>query len=52
MAGLRFSVDGRTLYSSGSKSVIAWDLEGSSRLGRPYSVFTGAVPPSFMGLLN
>jgi WD40 repeat protein len=49
VAGLRFSVDGRTLYSSGSKSVIAWDLEGSSRLGRPYSVFTGAVPPSFIG---
>ena len=49
VAGLRFSVDGRTLYSSGSKSVIAWDLEGSSRLGRPYRIFTGSVPPSFIG---
>jgi WD40 repeat protein/DNA-binding SARP family transcriptional activator/type II secretory pathway predicted ATPase ExeA len=50
VAGLRFSVDGRTLYSSGSKSVIAWDLEGSSRLGRPYPIFTGAIPPSFFAV--
>ena len=49
VAGLRFGDDGRTLYSSGSKSVIAWDLEGSSRLGRPYPIFTGSVPPSFIG---
>jgi WD40 repeat protein len=49
VADLRFGDDGRTLYSSGSKSVIAWDLEGSSRLGRPYSIFTGSVPPSFIG---
>jgi WD40 repeat protein len=44
--GLRFSPDGRTLYSSGSKSVIAWDLEGASRLGRPYHLFTGPLPKS------
>ena len=49
VAGLRFGDDGRTLYSSGSKSVIAWDLEGSSRLGRPYPIFTGSVPPGFIG---
>ena len=48
VAGLRFSVDGRTLYSSGSKSVIAWDLAGSSRLGRPYHIFTGSIPYSFI----
>jgi WD40 repeat protein len=44
--GLGFSPDGRTLYSSGSKSVIAWDLEGASRLGRPFRLFAGPVPPS------
>ena len=49
VAELRFGNDGRTLYSSGSKSVIAWDLEGSSRLGRPYRIFTGSVPPGFIG---
>jgi WD40 repeat protein/DNA-binding SARP family transcriptional activator len=38
--GLRFSPDSRTLYSAGSKTVIAWDLEGSRRLGRPLSLFT------------
>jgi WD40 repeat protein len=37
IAGLRFSPQGRTLYSAGSSSVIAWDLEGSGRLGRPFS---------------
>jgi WD40 repeat protein/DNA-binding SARP family transcriptional activator len=44
--GLRFSPDGRTLYSSGSKNVIAWDLEGTSRLGRPYHLFAGPSPDS------
>jgi WD40 repeat protein len=44
VAGLRFSNDGRTLYSAGSKSVIAWDLEGNRRLGRPFSFFPGASP--------
>ena len=39
---LRFSLNGRTLYSAGSKSVIAWDLEGSGRLGRPFSFSPGA----------
>jgi WD40 repeat protein len=34
--GLRFSWDGRTLYSAGPTSVIAWDLQGSGRLGRPF----------------
>jgi WD40 repeat protein/DNA-binding SARP family transcriptional activator len=44
--GLRFSPDGGTLYSSGSKSVIAWDLDGSSRLGQPYHLFTEPLPDS------
>jgi hypothetical protein len=42
--GLRFSDNGRTLDSSGSKSVIAWDLEGSRRLGRPFFPSAGPVP--------
>jgi WD40 repeat protein/DNA-binding SARP family transcriptional activator len=37
-AGLRFSPDGRTLYAAATRSVIAWDLEGAGRLGRPFSV--------------
>jgi WD40 repeat protein len=37
IAGLRFSPEGRTLYSAGSSSVIVWDLEGSGRLGQPFS---------------
>jgi WD40 repeat protein/DNA-binding SARP family transcriptional activator len=37
--GLRFSPDSRTLYSAASRTVIAWDLEGSRRLGRPFSLF-------------
>jgi WD40 repeat protein len=48
--GLRFSPDGRMLYSAGSKTVIAWDLEGSRRLGRPVSLFTGPIPSSFSTL--
>jgi WD40 repeat protein len=40
VVALRFSPDSRTLYSAGSKTIIAWDLEGSRRLGRPYSLFT------------
>jgi WD40 repeat protein/DNA-binding SARP family transcriptional activator len=40
VVGLRFSPDSQTLYSAGSKTVIAWDLEGSRRLGRPFSLFT------------
>jgi WD40 repeat protein len=44
--GLQFSPDGQTLYSSGSKSVITWDLVGASRLGRPYRLFAGPVPYS------
>jgi WD40 repeat protein len=44
VSGLRFSNDGRTLYSAGSKSVIAWDLEGDRRLGRPFAFFPGASP--------
>jgi WD40 repeat protein len=44
--GLRFSPDSQTLYSSGSKSIIAWDLEGASRLGRPYRLFAGPIPYS------
>jgi WD40 repeat protein/DNA-binding SARP family transcriptional activator len=37
-AGLRFSPDGRTLYAAATRSVIAWDLEGAGRLGRPFSL--------------
>ena len=37
-AGLRFSPDGRTLSSAATRSVIAWDLEGAGRLGRPFSL--------------
>jgi WD40 repeat protein/DNA-binding SARP family transcriptional activator len=37
-AGLRFSPDGRMLYAAATRSVIAWDLEGAGRLGRPFSV--------------
>jgi WD40 repeat protein/DNA-binding SARP family transcriptional activator len=37
-AWLRFSPDGRTLYAAATRSVIAWDLEGAGRLGRPFSV--------------
>jgi WD40 repeat protein len=48
--GLRFSPDGRMLYSAGSKTVIAWDLEGSRRLGRPVSLFTSPIPSSFSTL--
>jgi WD40 repeat protein len=49
-AGLRFSPDGRTLYAAAPRSVIAWDLEGAGRLGRPFSVsgptdLTMAVSP-------
>jgi WD40 repeat protein/DNA-binding SARP family transcriptional activator len=40
VVGLRFSPDSRTLYSAGAKTIIAWDLEGSRRLGRPFSLFT------------
>jgi WD40 repeat protein len=36
--GLRFSPDGRTLYAAATRSVIAWDLDGAGRLGRPFSV--------------
>jgi WD40 repeat protein len=39
VVGLRFSPDSRTLYSAASKTVIAWDLEGSRRLGRPFPLF-------------
>jgi WD40 repeat protein len=49
VAGLRFSPDSETLYAAGSTSVIAWDVKGSSRLGRPYPIFTGPIPPSFSG---
>jgi WD40 repeat protein len=45
--GLVFSPDGHTLYSAGSKTVIAWDLEGARRLGRPVSLFAGPIPSSF-----
>jgi WD40 repeat protein/DNA-binding SARP family transcriptional activator len=45
--GLVFSPDGHALYSAGSKTVIAWDLEGARRLGRPVSLFTGPIPSSF-----
>jgi WD40 repeat protein len=45
--GLRFSQDGRTLYSAGPKSVIAWDLAGSDRLGRRFSFSTTPTPPAF-----
>ena len=41
VGALQFSRHGETLYSSGSKSVIAWDLEGSHRLERPFS-FSGS----------
>jgi WD40 repeat protein/DNA-binding SARP family transcriptional activator len=37
-AWLRFSPDGRMLYAAATRSVIAWDLEGAGRLGRPFSV--------------
>jgi hypothetical protein len=46
--GLRFSWDGRTLYSAGPTSVIAWDLQGSGRLGRPFRYAPAprtALPP-------
>jgi WD40 repeat protein/DNA-binding SARP family transcriptional activator len=43
--GLQFSPDSKTLYSGGSTSVIAWDLRGSRRLGRPVALFT--VPISY-----
>ena len=38
ITGLRFSPDGRTLYSSGSDGkVLIWDLAGDRRLVRPFS---------------
>ena len=46
IGALRFSPNGSTLYSAGSRSVIAWDLEGSSRLGRPFSFSPGDTPVS------
>jgi WD40 repeat protein len=49
VVGFCFSPDGRTLYSAGSSSVIAWDLEGSGRLGRP---FTFAPAPPLGGADN
>ena len=42
--GLRFSWDGGTLYSAGPTSVIAWDLKGSGRLGRPFKYAPPAPP--------
>ena len=45
--GLRFSQDGRTLYSAGPSSVIAWDVEGSDRLGRRFSFSTTPTSPAF-----
>jgi WD40 repeat protein len=39
-AWLRFSPDGRTLYAAATRSVIAWDLDGAGRLGRPFSAAT------------
>jgi WD40 repeat protein len=45
--GLRFSRDGRTLYSAGPKSVIAWDVAGSGRLGRRFSFSTTGASPAF-----
>ena len=45
--GLRFSPQGHTLYSAGPKSVIAWDLVGSDRLGRRFSFSTTPTPPAF-----
>jgi len=44
VGALRFSDHGQTLYSAGSKSIIAWDLQGSHRLGRPFSFLPGAPP--------
>jgi WD40 repeat protein len=49
-AWLRFSPDGRALYAAAPRSVIAWDLEGAGRLGRPFSLpgptdLTMAVSP-------
>ena len=49
-ADLQFSPDGRTLYAAATRSVIAWDLDGAGRLGRPFSVpgpteITMAVSP-------
>jgi WD40 repeat protein/DNA-binding SARP family transcriptional activator/energy-coupling factor transporter ATP-binding protein EcfA2 len=44
VGALRFSDHGQTLYSAGSKSIIAWDLQGSHRLGRPFSILPGAPP--------
>ena len=45
--GLRFSRDGRTLYSAGPSSVIAWDVAGSDRLGRRFSFSTTPTSPAF-----
>jgi WD40 repeat protein/DNA-binding SARP family transcriptional activator len=45
--GLRFSRDSRTLYSAGPKSVIAWDVAGSGRLGRRFSFSTTPTSPAF-----
>jgi WD40 repeat protein/class 3 adenylate cyclase len=45
--GLRFSRDGRTLYSAGPSSVIAWDVEGSDRPGRRFSFSTTPTSPTF-----
>jgi WD40 repeat protein len=49
-ADLNFNPDGRTLYAAATRSVIAWDLDGAGRLGRPFSVpspteITMAVSP-------
>jgi WD40 repeat protein/class 3 adenylate cyclase len=45
--GLRFTSQGRTLYSTGPSSVIAWDVEGSDRLGRRFSFSTTPTSPTF-----
>jgi WD40 repeat protein/DNA-binding SARP family transcriptional activator len=37
-ADLAFSPDGHTVYAAATRSVIAWDLDGAGRLGRPFSV--------------
>lgn len=48
--GLAFSPDGRTLFSGAGSSVIAWDLEGSRRLGRPFRVSPPNLnPPNLIG---
>ncbi|MBA3429316.1 MAG: hypothetical protein H0U07_12205, partial [Actinobacteria bacterium] len=48
--GLAFSADSRTLYSGAGSRIIAWDLGGSRRLGRPFRFSPSNLHPSLLAV--